>query len=157
VIRPSGGAVRYVRKLVSAYEGYHPRRAALLFLALVCAALLFAGSMPLPWHHQVLAKGGGYAVVNGIDGASWLIAVAVAAIIFLIRCISRPPGTVLKWLFTIATFLVVLGMFNDYINWQSRAAQPKHQVQAYFGPGFYVALAGIAVLVLANVPAWRLE
>jgi len=141
---------------LGAYEGYHPQRAALMLGALVAAAALFGASMPLPWHHRLLTTGG-YVVVHGIDGDSWLLAVAVVAIGFALRFVPKPPTFYTKWAVTFVSLASVLGMFIDYIDWQTRAAQPQFQASAYFGPGFFVALGGTALFVAANALAWLAE
>ena len=45
-------------------------------------------------------------------------------------------------------------MFADYVDTTTRAAQ-LYVVSVYFGPGFYVTLAGLFTLVAALVLAWR--
>ena len=140
--------------LLSLYEGYRPRVAALPMACLGVSAVLFAASMPLPWHHRLLDTGG-IQVVRGIDGASWLVVAAAVNALFLIRFVRVPPGFYAKWLLTLATVLTVLGMFSDYINWNSRAGQLH--MPAYYGPGFYVAVLGMIALVVAAVACWRTE
>ena len=129
-------------------RGGAPAAAVLLALS----AVIFVVSMPLAWHHDVIPAAG-YRVVRGIDGASWLIVAAAICVGFIVRFARRPPEFLSRWLITIATFLVVLGMFIDYINWQDNAG--VLYVRAYFGPGFFVALSGALVLVLATVAVWR--
>ncbi len=123
-------------------------------IALALAVLLFAASMPLPWHHRML-QNGGYVVVHGIDGASWLLAITAIALIFLIRHLLATPGFYTRWLFTITSLLLVIGVFADYIDWQTHAATV--QATAFFGAGFFVALAGAAAFLLANALTWRIE
>jgi len=155
VNRPSSaGRGSHAFQPLAAYEELRPRVAALLLGSLALAVLPYAGSLPLPWHHRFVATGG-YQVVRGIDGASWLVAAAVVVAGFLIRFIRVPPGFISRWLFAFATVLIALGMYSDYINWHSRAAQL--QATAYYGPGFYLALIGSLALILANVLCWRIE
>jgi hypothetical protein len=130
-----------------------------LLVALGCAALLFAGSMPLPWHHRILQTGG-YVVVRGIDGDNWLIAFALIAILFLFRFARSRPTPSMRWLLSGTVGLALLGMFVDYVDWRARTAQAEPSgvgMQTYFGPGFYLGLAGVLLLVVATVLAWRAD
>ena len=57
-----------------------------------------------------------------------------------------------KWSLNLITFAVMLGMVVDYVDWTARAAQLY--VDPYFGPGFYMSLAGTALIVAATVRSW---
>lgn len=129
-----------------------PRLTPIASILLIVAALLFIASLPIPWHHDVIPAAG-YRVVRGIDGASWLVVATAVVIAFAVRYLVRPPAFPSKWFLVGLTFCVTLGMIIDYIDWQSSAA--FLYTRAYFGPGFYVALTGAAVLVVATVQAWR--
>lgn len=131
-----------------------PRPNRWLCLPLLATVVLLAVSMRLPWHHHVI-PGAGFTIIYGIDGASWLLVTAGLAAGFALRLFWYPPGGYVRALVGLLTFLTVLGFYADYVDTQTRASQLY--VDAYFGPGFYVALAGIGVLVVAAVLAWVLR
>ena len=142
-----------------AYQTPHLGRAALI-ATLALPVLLFGLSMPLAWHHLMLEQPvGAIRVINGIDGASWLIVIAVVALYLLVRVLLKRAGFYTKWLMTLTSLVLVIGMFADYIDWQSRASQIQglDYKPAYFGPGFFVALAGAALFITANVLLWRVD
>jgi hypothetical protein len=121
-------------------------------VSLLAAAALLICSMPLPWHHRVVPAGG-YTVIDGIRGASWLLVVAAILVGVVFRLLARPPGYYVLALLAVASFAAFIGMYADYVDDQDRAAQLY--VAAYVGPGFFVALAALPALVLALVRAWR--
>ena len=137
---------------------FKSRRIHLLPALLLGAVLLFAGSMPLPWHHRMPAVGAPI-VVHGIEGANWLLGVVLIALIVLARLLLDRAGFYTKWLMTLTSLLLLIGMFSDYIDWQSRAAQRQGPVflPAYFGPGFFLALGGTVLFVAGNVLIWRAD
>ena len=139
-----------------AYRTTLPRVALLVAMALPIA--LFAVSMPLPWHH-FMPPTGGVTVVRGIDGASWLIVMSVIALYLLVRAVLDRAGWYTRWLMNITSLMLLIGIFSDYIDWQSRAAQRLGLdfIPAYFGPGFFCALAGVLIFIVANVLLWRVE
>ncbi len=102
---------------------------------------------------------GGIVVVRGIDGASWLLAAVLVALIVLVQHLRDRAGFYVKWLLTVSSLLLLIGIFTDYIDWQNRAAQKQglNYVPAYFGPGFYLALAGTATFLMSMVLLWRVE
>lgn len=50
-------------------------------------------------------------------------------------------------------FVTMLGMYADWADNYSQAAQAH--LPAYVGPGFYLALAGMAGIIVAISLAWR--
>lgn len=159
--RPSGGTARRTGGVFSGYLVEQRRNAAGLVASLSLAALLVAVAMPLPWHHMRLLNGG-YTIVRGMETDSWLILVALIGLAFVSRFQRWPPRFYAKWLLTITAVLTAFGMFVDYIDWQNRAAQQAGTLTGpntgtYFGPGFYVALAATAFLLVAAVIAWRID
>ncbi len=118
---------------------------------LVAAAALLAASQPLPWHHRVIPAAG-YVVVRGLDGASWITVIAALCLVMAVVFWIKVPEFYSKWSMTLLAFVAVLGIFVDYVNWDTRAAQLYES--AYFGPGFYIALGASAIVVLATVRAW---
>jgi hypothetical protein len=124
--------------------------------ALTLAALTLAAAMPLGWHHLTAAAALVYRLptaVSGLDDGSWLLLVAVVAVVLAIRNLAARPGLRSKWLISVLAFATVNGMVIDYIDWNSRGV--SQYVRPYYGPGFFVAVGGAALLVLAAVLAWR--
>lgn len=124
------------------------RRLAVPFVA---AAALFIASMRLVWHHRIV-PGAGYTLVLGIDGASWLLIVAGIAIVVAFRLMLLPQGWWTRWALGIVCVMLLIDMFADYLDWKDRAA--FFYVAAYFGPGFYVGLAGTACFIAGTVLVW---
>jgi hypothetical protein len=110
--------------------------------------------MPLTWHHLHI-PGGGFQVLSGLDDAGWLLFLAAVAVALAIRTYMRRPGLIVKWAVSLLAFAAVQGMFMDYFDWTTRGV--SLYVPAYYGPGFFVALAGAAVMVVAAVAAWRVR
>ena len=133
-----------------------PSRALAATLAL--AALVSASSMPLVWHHLLLPNPAFYGpptldVLNGVSADSWLIAVAAVATGLAVRSLRQPPTTGLVIALGIFAFATVDGMFIDYFDWSRRGV--SLDTPAFYGPGFFVGLAGAGLLVVAAVVAWR--
>ena len=129
---------------------HHPTR--LLPAALAISPIAILVSMPLAWHHEQV-PGASFTVVDGFTADSWLVLVAALAIAFAIRTYVTMPGLALKWAITVLAFATVNGMFIDYFDWSLRGV--SLYVQPYYGPGFFVSLAGAAPLVVAAVLVWR--
>jgi hypothetical protein len=127
-----------------------PRR--WLVVPLVVAIGLYVAAMRIPWHHQLIRGGSTYTVVYGINSESWLLAVAAIAVLFAVRFFVERPGGYSRFVLTFVAFLTVIGIYGDYVDWQDRAAQSNNE--AYFGPGFYVGLAGTGALVAAAALTW---
>ena len=138
-------------KPLSAYASEPLRSVRLISVLLLIAAGLLTLSLPYPWHHLVIPAAG-YRVVRGIDGDSWVLAIAALCLVLAVICWLKPPEFYSKWSLNLITFAVMLGMVVDYADWTARAAQLY--VDPYFGPGFYVALAGTALVVAATVRSW---
>jgi hypothetical protein len=129
-----------------------PARAVVVLLLLATA--LFAASLPLAWHREPTAAATlSYRLVRGIDGASWLTVAAALCTGFAVHFARTPPRYLSRLLLPMLTFLIWLGMLTDYEDWQAKAA--SEGTSAYFGAGFYVALGGAAILVVAAVQTWR--
>lgn len=126
--------------------------ARVLLIAPVLAVALLIASMRLPWHHVVITAHH-VDVIYGIQSASWLLVVAGVCALCTVRFWVLRPGATTCWLFTIMTLFTLIGMFGDYIDWEGRAGEVN--VQAYFGPGFFLALGATALVVLECALAWR--
>ena len=125
-----------------------------LSVPLVFAAVLFAISMRLAWHHKPLpGPVTGYTVVYGIQGASWLLVAAGLAAGFALRFAIQFPGGYTRALLSMLVFLITIGIYADYVDAQARAAQLY--MPAFVGPGFYVALGGTVLMILATVLVWK--
>jgi hypothetical protein len=134
------------------------RATPLLPTALMVAAGAVAVAMPLSWHHlvvpaQVYSGPPTILVVNGFNSASWLLVVAAAEFALAIRTFAAASGAVIKWTVTGLAFVSVMGMFGDYIDSSLRGVSLT--VKPYYGPGFFLALGGAAVAVVAALLAWR--
>jgi uncharacterized membrane protein len=122
---------------------------ALLMLTIVS----YAVALSLPWHHRWDPALGAYRIVDGIDGASWLLGVIVLCAVLAWLLSRDQAGFYTKMAAAITAFLALTGMVVDYLNWQAVGAEANSPV--FVGPGFYVALAGSGVLVLTTVLGWR--
>ena len=120
---------------------------ALLMLTIVS----YAVALSLPWHHRWDPALGAYRIVDGIDGASWLLGVIVLCAVLAWLLSRDQAGFYTKMAAAITAFLALTGMVVDYLNWQAVGAEANSPV--FVGPGFYVALAGSGVLVLTTVLA----
>jgi hypothetical protein len=134
------------------------RATRLLPTTLILAAAAAAVAIPLPWHHllvpaQVYSGPLSAEVINGLDTASWLLVVATAELVLAIRTYAAAASTTVKWTLTVLAFATVMGMFVDYFDWSLRGVSLT--VQPYYGPGFFLALGGAALTVVAAVLAWR--
>ena len=129
--------------------GHHRRLPALLILAMVS----YAVALPLPWHHRWDPALGAYRLVDGIDGASWLLGVIVLCALLAWLLSREQAGFYTKMAAAVTAFLALTGMVVDFLNWQAVGAAAN--MPTYVGPGFFVALAGSGVLVLSTVLAWR--
>jgi len=138
-----------------------PRAVALLILLVLVSALL-ACSLLLPWHHRYIGDGG-YAVINGPNGANWVLPLVAALMGIVARLAFRPVGNVVVFFVAAAAFVSFTLMAADYIDSYGNVAHVQAQlpvpqqarVQAHDGSGFYVALGGTAGLIWAGVLAWR--
>jgi hypothetical protein len=126
----------------------------LLALTLVAAGLVLAASMPFTWHHIVIPAAG-YRLVRGMDGATWAAGIAALSLVMAAWFWRNRPAFYSKWCVTFLAFTGVLGIFVDNVNWNARAAQLY--VTPYDGPGFFVALGGMAILVIATVRVWSVR
>jgi hypothetical protein len=114
--------------------------------------------MPLPWHHivvpaEVYSGPPTTVVVNGINASSWLLAIAAVEVVLAIRTYVAASSSVVKWVVTGLAFVSVMGLFGDYIDWSLRGVSLT--VKPYYGPGFFLALGGALLAVVAAGLAWR--
>jgi hypothetical protein len=126
--------------------------------ALVLAAISLSLAMPLPWHHivvpaEVYSGPPTTVVVNGINASSWLLAIAAVEVVLAIRTYVAASSSVVKWVVTGLAFVSVMGLFGDYIDWSLRGVSLT--VKPYYGPGFFLALGGALLAVVAAGLAWR--
>jgi len=140
-----------ILKPLSAYASPPTRPVYPIAVLLVEAAATLAASQPFPWHHAVIPAAG-YQVIRGVDGATWVAGIAALCLVMAAVFWRKPPEFYSKWSMGLIAFAATLGMFVDYINWMTRGAQLH--VTPYFGPGFYIALAGTAIVVTAMVRTW---
>jgi hypothetical protein len=79
--------------------------------------------------------------------------VAVLAALLALRTRAYAPGSGVTWAITWLAFATVNGMFIDYLDWSRRGV--SLYVQPYYGPGFYIGLVCLAVLIATAIMAWR--
>jgi hypothetical protein len=133
--------------------GHPRRRVAAVFLL---AAALALASLPLAWHQRevpgplVILR-----IASGFDVAGWLVAVAVICALLGARFFFRFPGFYSKWAVIILALATTAGIFADYIDAESRAAQMNSNTTAYNGPGFYLAAVLVPVMIAAAILVWR--
>jgi hypothetical protein len=130
-----------------------PRSRRLLPALLMLVIVSDAVALFLPWHHRWDPALDAYRIVDGIDGASWLVGVIVLCALLAWLLGREQAGFYTKMAAAVTTFLAFTGMVVDYLNWQGVGAEANSPV--YVGPGFYVALAGLGVLLLSTVLGWR--
>ncbi len=119
---------------------------------LFVAAASYVVSMPLHWA-GVVTPLGRYVIVTGIEQANWMIVAAVAVVAVAVRLIREPPGGYVRFSFVFLDFFITLGLYIEYIDNDGRAETDGFT--PYLGPGFFLALAGTAVLIASGVFAWR--
>ena len=115
-------------------------------------AILDATSMLLNWV-GVFTSGGSYVIANGIQQASWILVVAVVVIALAIRLALVRRLACVHCAFVGLDFLVLLGMYIEYVDNLGRAE--LYTTKPYLGPGFYLALGATALLIAATVAGWR--
>ena len=135
------------------YGGGVPGYRRLLPTLLMLATISYAVALALPWHHRWDPALGAYRIVDGIDGASWVLGVIVLCAVLAWLLGREQAGFFTKMAAAGTAFLALTGMVVDYLNWQAAAGQAN--IPAYMGPGFYVALAGSGALLLCAVLSWR--
>jgi hypothetical protein len=134
------------------------RATRLLPTTLIVAAGIVAVAMPLPWHHLVVPADV-YSgpptteVISGLDTANWLLVVAPVQLALAIRTYVAASGPGVKWAVTALAFAIVMGMIIDYFDWSLRGVSLT--VQPYYGGGFFLALVGAVLMVVAGALAWR--
>jgi uncharacterized membrane protein YfcA len=96
-----------------------------------------------------------FRVVTGFDVASWLAAIAMICTILGAWFFFRYPGFYTKWTVLFIALVTTIGIFADYIDAESRAAGLNPNSTPYNGPGFYVGVALVPVMIAATVLVWR--
>ena len=129
---------------------YRPKWLAIA--GLLVAAASYVASMPLQWA-GVVSPFGSYEIVSGIEQANWMIVAAVAVIAIAVRLIREPPGGYIRFFFVFLDFFISLGLYIEYIDNLGRAETDGFS--PYLGPGFFLALAGTGVFIVAGIFAWR--
>jgi hypothetical protein len=133
--------------------GHSRRRVAAVFV--LAAAVAFA-SLPLAWHlREVPGPRVIFRIASGFEVASWLVVIGAICLLLGARFFFRSPGFYTKWAVTFAALATTIGMSGDYIDSESRAAQLNPNSTPYDGPGFYLAVALVPVMIVATVLTWR--
>ncbi len=136
---------------LSAYQtaAYRPRLLAVG--GLVAVAILYASSMSLRWV-GVVTPGGAYVIVDGLREANWLLAIAAIVLGLALRLYVAPPGGFIRFALLLVNFLVLLGLYIEYIDNLGRAESDTFT--PYLGPGFFLALGTTALLIAATILGW---
>src|SRR5579864_7463417 len=137
---------------LTAYQTAPYRPRILAIAGFVIVAVMFACSMPLRWV-GVITESGSYMIADGWSQASWLLVVGVLAIALAVRLYLAPPGGFIRFVLVLLNFLVVLGMYIEYINNLGRAE--SYTTDAYLGAGFFIALGATGVLIASSILGWR--
>jgi hypothetical protein len=120
------------------------------------AAAVALASLPLAWHQrEVPGPRAILRIVSGFDVANWLVVVAVIYVLLGARFFFRYPGFYTKWTVLFVALATTIGIFADYIDAESRAAQMNSNSTGYNGPGFYLAAALVPVMIAATILVWR--
>lgn len=123
--------------------------ALLALLGIVVA--LFVVSLPLVWHHDMVA-GQPDQTVYGYTHNYWLLFVCAVLIGIGARIALRQLTIVVIVILIFAVLLTLTALYDDWANSYSQAAN-LHRPQ-FIGPGVYVAIAGLVGIVLATALAW---
>ncbi|HVC41368.1 MAG TPA: hypothetical protein VND54_05265 [Candidatus Saccharimonadales bacterium] len=123
-----------------------------MVVAFAVVAALYTVSMFLSWV-GVFTQSGRYVIVDGLRQANWLLAVAAALVALAVRVSLAAPSGVVRFVFVVIDFVVLLGLYGEYIDNLGRAG--SNSVKPYLGPGFFLALGTTALLVGATVLGWR--
>lgn len=145
-------AARRLRALFETPPSPDYRRPWALLAVLLLVATLFVVSQPLPWHHDII-PGAPFRVVYGYARSYWVLVVGAVAIGVGVRVALRPLTTYVVVLLLLVAFFTLIGLYGDWANSYSNAG--AHNLKAYNGPGFFVALGGAVGLVAASLLAWR--
>lgn len=137
---------------LSRYQPPPYRPKVLVIVALMVVAILDATSMLLNWV-GVFTSGGSYVIANGLQQASWILVVAAVVIALAVRLSLGPPTGFVHCAFVGLDFLVLLGLYIEYVNNLGRAE--LYTTKPYLGPGFFLALGATALLIAATVAGWR--
>jgi hypothetical protein len=131
-----------------------PKPLRLLPTLLVASAVLDGVSMLFVWHHHDI-PGEPPQPLFGYATASWLGVGAVITLAFAVRFSRWGFGFYGRWLLSILTVVVCIGMFTDHLDADGNAA--ALYVTPFYGPGFFVGAAGATMLLAATVLSWRTE
>jgi hypothetical protein len=131
-----------------------PRPLFFLPALMATAAVLFGVSMFFVWH-RVYVNAAQYTDVPGYRAGNWMIVAAVLVLALATRFARWGFGTYGKWALAAIVFGCVVGIDGEYIDSGARAAEAF--ADPYHGPGFFIAVAGIALLALSMVISWRTE
>jgi hypothetical protein len=101
----------------------------------------------------LITPSGTYAIVDGLRIANWVVGIAAVTVVIAVRLILVPPGSYVRALTVALDVLAVFGLMIEYFDNLGRAESLT--VAAYFGPGYFLAMAATAVLIVATVLCWR--
>lgn len=127
------------------------RRPRALLALLVLVPLLLVVSQPLPWHHDIV-PGDGYHVVYGYTRSYWLPIIGVIVLGVCARVAARPVTVPVVVALIVVAGVTMIGVYADWAN--SYAQAGSLHLDPYNGPGFFLAVAALAGLVIAAGVAW---
>jgi hypothetical protein len=136
---------------LSEYQSLPYRPRIEVVVAFTVVVLLYTFSMFLNWA-GVFTQSGSYVIVDGLRQANWLLIVAAILVALAVRISVAPPGGFVRSLFVALDFVVLLGLYGEYIDNLGRAE--SNNAKPYLGPGFFLALSTTALLVGATVRGW---
>jgi hypothetical protein len=140
-----------LRALFATSAPFVYRRPWPLLALLLLIPVLFVASQPLPWHHDMV-PGAGYHVVYGYTRSWWVLIVGAVAIAVFVRLARRPVTSYVVVALLALTGATAIAMYTDWANSYTQARSLN--LDPYNGPGFLLAVAGLAGLVAAAGAAW---
>ena len=141
-----------VLRPLSDYGGTPGRPRRHLGAILAIGGLLLLVSLLLPWDHRHV-PGGEPVTFMGWRAAPSMGLYGAVAVGLGLRLLVRFPGTVAKVTLFFLTALLVIALFAENTDVEGRSAALN--IDPYFGPGVWLAVAGLVALVLATVLALR--
>lgn len=144
-------AAQRLRALFATSKPVVYRRPWWLLVLVLLVPALFVASQPLAWHHDII-PGHGYRVVLGYTRSSWVLVIGVVATGVFVRVAQRPLTAYVVLLLLSLGGVTMIGMYSDWANSYTQAGALG--LPPYNGPGFFVALAGLAAVLTAAAGAW---
>lgn len=123
----------------------------MLLALLVLVPILLVVAQPLPWHHDIV-PGDGYHVVYGYTRSYWVLIIAFIVVGLGARIAARPVTVPVVVALIAVAGVTMIGVYADWAGSYSQARSLN--VDPYNGPGFFLVVAALAVLVATAGAAW---